>query len=119
MRTTRAIDAFQKAWTAARQDATTPKADGEGYKVAQPELKAATAPLLADGKLTRGEAFAYATQISSDTVLTVRARRDAHAFLQTIGADHGLDAATVAAMKADFSVRADQGTFRYLSNVGY
>jgi hypothetical protein len=115
---TKSIAAFQKAYSDARQDGTIPHQGGEGYKVARAELKAATANLFSDGKLTRNEALAYATQLSNDTVMTSYARRDAHAFLQTIGADHGLDAATVAAMKADFSVRADQGGFGWLDNVG-
>jgi len=115
---TKSIAAFQKAWSAARQDETAPKANGEGYKVSWAEHNAAKAELFSDGKLTRNEALAYATQLASDTVMTVPARRDAHAFLQTIGAGQKLDAATVAAMKADFSVRADRAAFSWLDDVG-
>ncbi len=115
---TKSIAAFQKAWSAAREDGTAPKANGEGYKVSLAEHNAAKAELFSDGKLTRNEALAYATQLASDMVMTTPARRDAHAFLQTIGAGQKLDAATVAAMQADFSVRADRGGFSWLDDVG-
>jgi hypothetical protein len=98
--TTRAISQFNSLWTAARQGGE------QGYLVSYGELTQALAAIKADGKVTRTEAKAVADVMADDPFMTRPAVKEAKAFLAAVGANPSLDAATRAAMKAEFAAVA-------------
>ena len=94
------IKGFTRQWNDARADGS-----AQGNKVSYGELKGAL-KTLSFGKLSRTEAKFAASTFASDPFLTAPAKKEAFAFLQTVGAGKPLDATTVEAVKAEFSLRA-------------
>lgn len=91
---------FDAQWSRARADGS-----AQGYRVSYEEVKGAL-DALKDKGLTRREAAHAASTFAQDPVLTRPAAKEALAFLALVGKGKPLDAATVEAIKADFSIRA-------------
>ena len=91
---------FDAQWSKARADGSE-----QGYRVSYGEVKAALGVLKEKG-LSRKEALHAASTFSQDPVLTRPAAKEALAFLALVGKGKPLDAATIEAIKADFSIRA-------------
>ena len=91
---------FDAQWTKARADG-----NDQSSRVSYAEVKAAISVLKEKG-LTRREALHAASTFSQDPVLTRPGAKEALAFLALVGKGQPLDAATIEAIKADFSIRA-------------
>ncbi len=99
--TTRGVKAFETQWNSARADRSE-----QSNRVSYRELKDALAVLPSAKTLTRTEAAFAASTMASDPVLTDPAKKEAYAFLKTVGAGAALDEATREAVKAEFALRA-------------
>jgi hypothetical protein len=96
------IPGFDAVWNEARQDKSE-----QSYKVSYGEVKKALGALKATGgRISRAEAKHAASTFSYDPVMTQPARKEAIAFLQTVGTGKPLDSTTIEAIKAEFSLRA-------------
>lgn len=100
--TIKEIKAFDMQWAKARTDRSE-QSDLVSFK----ELKGALATLKGSGStMSRANAAHAASTFASQPVLTGPAKRAAYEFLQSVGARKPIDATTVEAIKAEFSLRA-------------
>jgi hypothetical protein len=107
------IPGFDAVWSAAREDHSS-----QSYKVSYSEIKEALGALKATGgRISRAEAKHAASTFSDDPVMTGPAKKEAIAFLATVGTGKPLDSTTIEAIKAEFSLRAVD-TFKMLSVPG-
>lgn len=100
MPTIKSVQQFDVLWKRARTEASK-----QGAKVSYDEIKDAL-EVVTRGKITRAVAAYVADTMANEPFLTGPAAKEAFAFLKIIGADQELDAASKAAVRAEFSLRA-------------